>query len=730
MEQMISLTGTVEDVKYVNRENGYTVFELATGEDSITVVCYTQSIAVGEQVQVQGEFISHRVYGRQFKAALMECTLPAGAQAILKYLASGAIKGIGPVTAQRIVELFGEETFEILENHPQELATVRGITRARAQEISMQVREVFGTRRVLAELHSIGLPAQESVRVYMSYGSVAIDVVRQNPYMLCSFPMEMPFERADQIAHTLCFDQDDDRRITAGLIYVLEHNLGNGHTFLPRDQLVAVAARMLGVDPGQAAVCLIAMEEEGRILCCPIGRFDAVFLERYYRAEAYAAERLLDMGNYGVPLYKNPEKEIKRLEKEEGLSYAPLQREAIATALEKGVLVITGGPGTGKTTILNAIISLYEREGKKILLAAPTGRAAKRMAEVTHREAKTIHRLLEVEYRDGYPRFLRDDTRPLQADVMIVDELSMVDALLMEALLRAISPGTRLVMSGDIDQLPSVGAGNVLKDIIQSGAVETVRLTEIFRQAADSLIITNSHAINRGEYPDLHAADRDFYFVHRSSEESISQAVVELCANRIPAKFGIPLDEIQVISPTKRGPAGTYLLNQALQARLNPAAPDKVQRSFKDIVFREGDRVMQVKNNYDLVWKSGLSEHGKGLWNGDMGSIDEIDNRDGVMTATFDERTCEIDFNLLDDVDIAYAITAHKSQGSEFSAVVIPVFFAASKLLSRNILYTAVTRARDLCVLVGDEKALQSMVDNNKQHKRFTGLGFFLSHLG
>ena len=728
MENLLSLSGTVEDIIYHNQDNGYTVFSMSSEGDDVTVTCYAEQVAVGELVEVQGEFVSHHTYGRQFKAAVLERTLPAGAQAIRKYLASGAIKGIGPVTAQRIVELFGEKTFEIIENHPEELATVKGLSRSRAEEISLEVREIFGTRRVLAELHSLGLSAQDAVRVYMTYGSGSAEAVRTDPYMLCMQPLCLPFEQADQIASTLGFPQDDDRRISAGLRFVLEHNTLNGHTFLPKAELINVASRMLGVDPGQSAACLMEMEEAGRVICPQIGRYEAVYLEEYYRAESYIAMRLMELGEYCQPIFQKPDQEIDKLQKRNHISYAELQRNAVKSALENGALIITGGPGTGKTTILNAIIELYQAAGKKLLLAAPTGRAAKRMAEVTGREAKTIHRLLEVEYRGGQPRFLRDDANPLKADVVLIDEMSMVDALLMEALLRAISPGTRLIMTGDIDQLPAVGAGNVLKDIIHSGVVQTVRLTEIFRQAADSLIILNSHAVNRGEYPDIDTTGKDFYFIRRSSEESIARTVLELVKERIPKSFQIPSGEIQVISPTKRGTGGTYMLNKALQQCLNPPSPDKVQHAFKDLVFREGDRIMQVKNNYDLVWSSTADgESGKGLWNGDMGVITEIDNRAGFLRAQFDDRECELEFNMLDEVDMAYAVTVHKSQGSEFSAVVIPVFKGPAKLLSRNLLYTAITRARDLCVLVGDPEALRSMVDNHRVYRRFTGLQFLLA---
>lgn len=725
MEQELEkLEGTVENITFHSEDTGFTVLDLATSAtELVTVVGELLDVAEGEHLSLMGTYTVHPSYGQQFRAALCQRTLPSGANAILKYLSSRAVKGVGPVLAARLVQHFGEATLEVLEKTPTRLSEVTGISPKKAAEIAEDFRRLCGVRFVMLFLSRYGVHPSICVRVWKKWGTDAVELLKDNPYLLCAGDLGLAFAQADEIAGQLGFAPDDAHRIAAGLLFVLRHNLGNGHTCLPQGDLLERTAAMLELDTDAVGGRLADMVEEEDIVAADIGGRLFLYLPELWCAERHIAGRLVlarDMCYKGDADFSM---QIDALEQTVGIHYEALQRKAIAAALQNGVFILTGGPGTGKTTTINAIIELFEQMGEKVLLAAPTGRAAKRMTELTGREAKTLHRLLEVEFRSGdLPTFRRGEKNPLDAGVIIVDEMSMVDTLLFESLLRAMRLTCRLVLVGDADQLPSVGAGNLLRDMIASEALCTVELREIFRQAAQSMIVTNAHRIVRGEYPELSARDNDFFYISGTNPEDVTQTLLGLMEKRLPKAYGLAPQDIQVLSPTRRAELGTAELNRRLQAVLNPPSPEKREFKIAGCTFREGDKIMQTKNNYNITWEREDGESGLGVFNGDIGEIMQIDPATRMALLRFDERRAEYSFDLAVELELAYAVTVHKAQGSEFEAVIIPLMGGSRNLYYRNLLYTAVTRAKRLLILLGSKESIRGMVDNNRKTKRYTGL--------
>lgn len=729
-QELIRIQGTVEEILFANPDNGFAVIELDTGEDYLPVVGELAGVEPGEALTLTGSFGNHPKFGYQFKAVLFERSLPSSVSAIRKYLASGAVKGIGPKLAGRIVDTFGEKTLEILEKDPGRLSEVKGISARKAEELVREFNQMFGMRMVMIFLASHGLSSAQSVKIYKKWGPMAVDLIKSNPYVLCGGDIGVDFEKADKIALSLGFEKDNPERLFGGITHLLRYNLHNGHTCLARDTVLQKSAQLLRQEPDTVDAEIQKRLDNEELYSIQRNR-EYLFLPDFYGAERYIAFRISLMLQNRYFESRSVDAMIDRIEKEKGISYEDLQREAIRQALSRSVMILTGGPGTGKTTTLNAIIEILEEEGLKISIAAPTGRAAKRISEVTGKDAKTIHRLLEVDFSDeSREKFLHNEQHPLDADVIVIDEMSMVDVPLFESLLRGVKLGCRLVLVGDSDQLPSVGPGNVLRDLIDSGKIPTVALKQVFRQAAESLIVTNAHRIVEGEMPDLSVKDKDFFFLSRLNSDAAAQTVADLAAVRLPKSYGFsPIADIQVLAPQRKGDLGVYALNTRLQELLNPKAPGKSEYKNSLFVFREGDKVLQTRNNYDIEWdKSG--EKGVGVFNGDIGIIREIDHPGATMTIEFDERVCTYTFDMANELELAYAITVHKSQGSEYDAVVLPILGGYDKLYYRNLLYTAVTRAKKLLVLVGSRNRIQYMVENNLRTLRYTGLKFFLQNDG
>ncbi len=725
---LYEMSGTVERVIFRNEKNQYTVLELNNSEELVTVVGTLPFVSAGEELKVIGVWSNHPSFGPQFKAEVCERSRPATAAAILKYLSSGAVKGIGAATAARIVETFGENSLEVIEKEPERLAQVKGVTKSKAKRISEDFQQANGIKDVMARLGKYGITPEESVRIWKRYGAHAEECIRQDPFCLCDEELDIDFARADTIAASLEMPQDDSGRIRAGILHVLRHNADNGHTCLPRDRLAQVAARMLQVEVESVGGTLRSMEETLDVQAQAFGEREFIFLPRYYQSETYSADRLKMMLRYPPQSIVGVAGAIKEVEIRENIHYAAEQKEAIVQALEKGFLILTGGPGTGKTTTLNGIIRILKNKGETVLLAAPTGRAAKRMSELTGEEAKTVHRLLQVEWDDqDNPVFSRNERNPLECDAVVVDELSMVDTLLFEGILRALPLGCRLILVGDCDQLPSVGAGNVLGDLIASGMFPVVQLTEIFRQSMESLIVTNAHRIVAGQMPELRDKAHDFFFLPLRRAESISNTIVDLCARRLPASYGYSVfQDIQVLAPSRKGELGTIELNHRLQEALNPPEKGKKELSIGGSILREGDKVMQVKNNYNLPWTRSDGTTGEGVFNGDVGILVEIDKAAGALTVAIDDKMVLYDTDHANELELAYAATVHKSQGNEFQAVILPMFPGPQQLQYRNLLYTAVTRAKSLLILVGEEGTIQKMVANDRKTRRYSGLLRFL----
>ena len=724
--ERVTVEGSVDAVIFQNEENGYTVLLLRVdGEDEpITVVGCIPCAAAGEGMTVTGVWVNHPVHGPQLSAESVERRLPQEEEDIVSYLSSGILKGVGPATAQRLVERFGADTLRVLEEEPERLRTIKGITAKKAMELSEAFRTLTGLRQVMEFLARYDLPVYLAMAVQRTYGDNALQMLRDDPYILSRAQFGVDFAVADAIAISMGFGGDDPCRLRAAIEYELAHNAGNGHVFLPREKLLAATAQLVDVDTDMVETALDKLIDSFAVVEKPIANVRGCYLPRLYQAETFVAQRLLSMLRAPVEQLRQVDKTIDAIEKEQGVSYAPLQRQAVRMAAEGGVLLLTGGPGTGKTTSLRGIVALYRRMGLDVALLAPTGRAAKRLGEVTDCDAQTIHRALGMSYNDltGQAAFKKNGSDPLEAHAVIVDEMSMVDLELMQALLEALRPGCRLVLVGDPDQLPSVGAGNVLGDLLRSTVVPTVSLTQVFRQAEQSAIIRNAHAVNMGQPPQLDSNQGDFFFLCRRSPDRLVQTVVELCRDRLPRNMNIPAEQIQVLSPTRKGACGTVSLNRALQAALNPPSPQKRQKQWGDVTFRVGDRVMQTKNNYDVLWEKDDGTAGSGIFNGDVGVIQNIDSSGELIVLRFDDRTATYTADLLSQLDMAYAITVHKSQGSEYPAVILVSAPAAPSLMVRGVLYTAITRARRMLIMVGDDAVPARMAENDRQQRRYSGL--------
>lgn len=725
MQELSEINGTVSAVIFRNDENGYGVvkLELDSGEKVTAVGCLPY-IAPGEMLSAEGAWMTHAQHGRQFKIEQCSRLLPTSAEAIYEYLAGGTVRGIGPATAALIVDRFGDKALDVLEMQPEKLAEIKGISSSKAKDISAGFKKQAGVRRLTEFLCSYGIQPVFALRMFKFYGNSAIEVVHENPYILASSHIGASFAEADSLALALGLDGDSLNRVCAAVVFELVHNSGNGHCFIPRGKLTMATSQLIGVAHELVEDAVDKLAETGEIVCCTVAGLDACYLAPLYEAETYTANRIKSMCRAKAERKVDITSIVLRLEAANDIEYAPMQREAIALAAQNRMLVITGGPGTGKTTILKAVLALYDELELETYLAAPTGRAAKRMSELCGTEASTIHRMLGAKMsEDGETVvFSKDEEDKLACDALIIDECSMVDITLMHAILKALKPDCRILLVGDADQLPSVGPGNVFSDIIRSGVVPTVHLTEIFRQKADSRIVRNAHMIDRGEHPDFNENSGDFFRLRRMQGGSCVDTIVELCKKRLPENMKIPSNQIQVLSPSRKGETGTVNLNKCLQAALNPPDKGKMEKLFGETVFRVGDRVIQIKNNYDIAWKDKLGKSGMGIYNGDIGTIVEIDTVSEYLKVDYDDRTALYGFEMLNELEHAWALTVHKSQGSEYRAVILSLNPVAQLLLTRSVLYTAVTRAKELLIMVGDDNVAHRMIDNHKQSRRYSAL--------
>lgn len=726
---MITIHGIVQEIIYSNDDNGYTICKAANDDNIFTVVGYLPFLHIGEFIEVTGEWTTHYEYGEQLKAVAFEKKLPASIEDIELYLSARVIKGIGARTAKKIVSAFGEDTLNILQNHPQKLGKIKGIGFDKALKISQKYKEQIEIEQLVSFFKNYNIHLMYCTKIYKIFGRNTIEEIRKNPYRLTWDDIGLDFKTADEIAKNIGIDYSSELRIDSGIKYVLSLASKNGHTFLQEEALVSYIAELLKVDEESIRNSIISMVLNSKIYKENLENTACIYQDLLFSCEIESAARLARLSKVDFDKnITNFENIIKNVQALDGIILAEKQKEAIKEALISGVIVITGGPGTGKTTIIKSIISIFEKYNCSISLAAPTGKAAKRMSEATGHDAKTIHRLLEIGFamKNEEPVFLRNESNPIDSDIVIIDEVSMLDILLLNSLLKAITQGTRLILVGDVDQLPSVGPGNVLKDIIESGVIKSIRLTEIFRQAKDSMIVVNAHKINTGEAPIVNIHDKDFFFMKNSNPQKIVDTILELCTKRLPQHYGFdPMKHIQILTPTKKSDIGVHNLNLKLKEVLNPPSKGKKEKKLAGYAFREGDKVMQIKNNYNLTWYKQNDESitGIGVFNGDTGVVDSIDEDQEKMVVIFeDERVVEYDFNSLDELELCYAMTIHKSQGSEFPAVIIPIYPGPSVLMTRNLLYTAITRAKNLVVLVGVPNTLMSMINNNKQKLRNSNL--------
>lgn len=717
----VELSGSVEDVIYKNADNGYTVINLGCDEGLIAVVGNLGDVNEGERLSLRGGWITSPKYGRQFKAAMCERSMPETESEISAYLGSGVIKGLGPAIAKKIVKQFGTEALDIIDNDCMQLTVIKGITSDKALYISNEYHKITGVNEVIKFLGEYNFGPAHAISVWSAFEHDSIKQIKTNPYILCTSGIDIDFRSVDRMAADLGFDAENSDRVRAGIVYVLHENANAGHTCLPTEKLRESVCDNLGIERRQFESCLDDCEEKDWVVRITLGNREFVYLPEYYLAETYIAKKLAFMLRTSAQYEKDYSDEIRGVEFSENIQYEDLQRAAISACLTGSVFILTGGPGTGKTTTLNGVIKILKAQKKRILLCAPTGRAAKRMSDLTGEPARTIHRLLEVDFNaKGELKFKRNETNPLPADVVIADEMSMVDALLMCSLVRAIKPTSKFIMVGDSNQLPSVGAGNVLKDLIASHYIPSVELKEIFRQAAQSLIVTNAHRIVNGEFPVLDDRQNDFFFMNKSLESDIAELVIQLAKQRLPDTYGFsPIDDIQVLCPTKMGMAGTKELNKQLQSALNPPSQNKAELKFFDVIFRTGDKVMQTKNDYDVLWTKN-NEKGSGIFNGDIGIIRSVDRFSQNVTIDFEGRVAIYTSEMLRRLEHAYAITIHKSQGSEYDAVIIPITAFTHNLLYRNLLYTGVTRAKKMIIVIGTKELVKTMVDNNRKMLRYS----------
>ena len=731
MEELTTCEGTVHSIIFQNAENGYTVLRLLTEEgEVVTVVGCIPCAAPGEHLTAAGVWEQHPQHGEQLRAVELERMLPEEEEEIFSYLSSGVCKGVGPATARRIVDRFGMDTLDILERSPEKLTQLKGITAKRAQEIAESFRHHMGLRRLMEFLSRYELPPILAMELRRQYGDAALAKIQENPYLLSGDACGVEFSVADRIALGMGLDPEGEERLQAAVTVELSHNENNGHVFLPRPKLVAATAQLVQCEEELVEKALDTLIERSTVVQEQVANVEACYLRRLWEAETSAALRLGALLAAPADESRMAQRTIAEMEREQGIVYAAQQRQAVELAAKSGVLILTGGPGTGKTTTVRAIVALFRKMGLDMVLSAPTGRAAKRMSELTGMEAQTVHRLLGMSWNEATHQvtFQKSEKEPLEADAVIVDEMSMVDVELFSALLRALRPGTRLVLVGDADQLPSVGAGNVFSDLIRSGRAETVFLREVFRQAERSAIIRNAHAVNLGQPPRLTNDQGDFFFLCRREGQRTVSTIVDLCRQRLPEKMGIPADQIQVLTPTRKGVSGTIHLNRCLQEALNPASPDKRELVWGERLFREGDRIMQTRNDYDVVWEKADGTVGTGVFNGDVGKIVQIDPSGEWLTVNFEDRAAMYTTEMLSEVDLAYAMTVHKAQGSEYRAVVLAAMPAAQSLMVRGVLYTALTRARELLIVVGDDAAIRAMAENDRRQRRYSGLKWRLAH--
>lgn len=721
-KELTKISGTVEAIVYKNPSNGYVILELDSNNTLITVVGEIGNIEEGEELYLKGEYVNNPKYGVQFKALVCERKMPETAHAIQKYLSSGVIKGIGPALAKNIVDVFGEKSLEIIENNPEQLAKVKGFTKKKIETVRQELQRVFGMRKLMNYLEAFKISPAIAIKAWKKWGQFSIDIINDNPYALCEFGVDLDFVKADEMATELEYPSDDPNRIKAGMTYILNENANSGHTCVPTDFLQKTSCKFLDVSEEAFYKSLEQEYNEANLIEYEKNNRCFTYLSEYYVAENYIVSRLSAMKAFFLDSGTEFDNAIDLIEEENGIKYEELQRKAISLALSKGFLILTGGPGTGKTTTLNAIISLYEQQGLKAVIAAPTGRAAKRISDLTGYTAKTIHRLLEVAYDDGsgIMKFVHNEQNTIDCDVLIVDEMSMVDTILFAELLKGIKLSCKLILVGDSDQLPSVGAGNLLKDLIDSKTMTVVQLTEIFRQARESCIVTSAHKIVSGEMPELDNSSKDFFVLQRSDEQTTIETIVDLYKRRLPKAYKYdPTTDIQIISPSRKGTAGTVEINKRIQLEINPPKLGKNEIRGPVYIFRENDKVMQTRNNYDIVWKK-EEEVGTGVYNGDIGIITEIRKREGIIVIDFEGKIVEYNTDMLEQLELAYAVTVHKSQGSEFPAVIFSIVGVSNKLYYRNLLYTAVTRAKEILIIIGTSEMLETMIENKRKTLRYS----------
>ncbi len=726
---MLVIEGIIEEIIFRNETNGYTVARLNTSDGSITIVGNTMVVNLEEMVEVEGEWVYHNTFGEQLQFTSIRTVVPSTLKGIENYLSSGLLPYIGPKTAKNIVDRFGMDSLEIIQYNPERLKEIPGIGDKKLEKIAKAYEEHRELRDIMVYLQQYDITVNNGIKIYKKYGKDTINIISENPYRLTEDVYGIGFKTADKIAEKMGISIDSPFRIEAGLKFVMMESAGEGHCYLPKEELLSKAFKLLEVDNSLVEDGLKSLALNRRFQIVQEGEDTLVYYMPFHIAENNVARKIVELSRVDFQdVELDIDSHIERIESEEGIQFGNKQTIAIRECLENGVTIITGGPGTGKTTTINAIIKIYEEMGLKVVLAAPTGRAAKRMTETTGRESKTIHRLLEFSYMEEDMAFNRDEDSPIDGDVVIIDESSMIDILLMNSLLKAINPGTRLILVGDIDQLPSVGPGNVLRDIINSGSIRIVELDEIFRQAEESMIVVNAHRINKGEMPIVNEKDRDFFFIGELSTKKTVETIISLNKERLPNFYGVdPIRDIQVLTPMKKGDVGINALNQHLQEDLNPRSKDKREKQIGDTIFRTGDKVMQIKNNYNTEWKiirDGIEvEKGEGVFNGDFGYILDIDEEEHILKVLFDEeKEVEYGFNQLDELKLAYATTVHKAQGSEFPVIIMPIHWGPPMLLTRNLIYTAITRARELVVLVGDGRYLKEMIDNNRIARRYSTL--------